>query len=436
MGRWTPRVDGAHAAQTLALALAQRTEAKQEPDSQALTPFLQLHEVFRQAYPVFFEEADVQVVAGGSLLMLLPGAQKARPLLFVGHLDIMPVEPGTEELWDFPPFAGAAADGYVWGRGALDMKGHLVALLEAAESLLKAGWRPSTDVWFAFSQDAQIHGPSARQMCRILQAQGVEPSFILDGGGWVEEDFALVGVAEKGYADISLSITSEGGDASLAKQPASLEKLALAAAHAVRHPMPCHLCEPVEWMLRAMSPRFPFWKRVVTSYPKLFWPVINTMVHMGKIPQALFRTTVTLTKAQGSGFSGLISRHNSFTYHCRLLPGDSVEDVIAHLRCAAGPGDIRIAVHSGEKASSVSPAKGAAWDALATAIHILFSESKAVPCLIAKTTEARCYEELSSQIYRFSPFIVQGEGFHKNNEKLSLSNLELGIQFFQQMLQA
>ena len=309
MGRWTPRVDGAHAAQTLALALAQRTEAKQEPDSQALTPFLQLHEVFRQAYPVFFEEADVQVVAGGSLLMLLPGAQKARPLLFVGHLDIMPVEPGTEELWDFPPFAGAAADGYVWGRGALDMKGHLVALLEAAESLLKAGWRPSTDVWFAFSQDAQIHGPSARQMCRILQAQGVEPSFILDGGGWVEEDFALVGVAEKGYADISLSITSEGGDASLAKQPASLEKLALAAAQAVRHPMPCHLCEPVEWMLRAMAPRFPFWKRVVTAYPRLFWPVINAMVHMGKIPQTLFRTTVTFTKAQGSGFSGTIRSH-------------------------------------------------------------------------------------------------------------------------------
>ena len=86
---------------------------------------------------------------------------------------------------------------------------------------------------------------------------------------------------------------------------------------------------------------------------------------------------------------------------------------------------------------TVDPAQGAAWEALGTAIQILFPDVIAVPCLVEHTTDARCYEELGGNIYRFSPFrTAEGEGLITINERISLENLELGIQFYQQMLQA
>ena len=369
--------------------------------------------------------------------MLLPGAQKARPLLFLNHLDVTPVEEDTLPLWAEPPFAGTVTQGYVWGRGAWEGKGRLIALLEAAESLLHNGWRPSTDVWFAFSQDAQVFGPSAKQMCRILQAQGVEPAFILDGGGLVNGRFAKVGVAEKGYADITLSITGEGGYAAQPDSPTDLEKLVLAASRAAQSPMKPRLSPPVVWMLKAMAPHLPFFKRMVYSQPDLFFFFLRMAMRKKRIPEAELRSTAVITKAKASKIAHLLSRNSSLTYHCRILPGDTVENVIAHLREAAGPGDIRLLVESAERPSGLSPASGPAWEALVTAIQILFPDAVTVPCLNYHTTDARCYEELGGNIYRFTPFRMgEGEGLCPVNERISIENLELGIQFYQQMLQA
>ena len=435
MGRWTPRVDGNHAAQVLRMAIEQKTIPVKDPQEAALAPFLALQERLRAAYPILFSAAHDQVVAGGSLLILLPGAQKARPLLFLGHFDVPAVEEEELSLWTYPPFEGADGQGFVWGRGALEGKGRLIALLEAAESLLKNGWRPSADIWFAFSQDAGICGSSAKQMCRILQAQGVEPAFILDGGGAVEGQFAYVGVAEKGYADITLSIAGEGGCAYDAKQPTGFERLILAAAEVAHHPMKARLCQPVEWMLKAMAGHLPPLARIMAAYPRLFWPILRAG-HI--VNSAQTRSTAVPVQFKGSTVQAMLARQTSITYHCRILPGDTVEDMIAHLRDAAGfLGDIRLTVLGAERPSDLSPATGPAWEALATAIQILYPQAAPVPCLYPGTTDARCYEELGGNIYRFSPFrMEEGEGTQSINERISLENLELGIQFYQQMLQA
>jgi carboxypeptidase PM20D1 len=435
MGRWTPRVDGAHAAQVLRMAIEHRTIPVKDPEEEAVTPFLALQEGLSKAYPALFSAAHTQVVAGGSLLMLLPGAQKARPLLFLGHLDVHSVEEEELSQWTYPPFEGAEGQGFVWGRGAWEGKGRLIALCEAAESLLKNGWRPSADIWFAFSQDAGVCGSSAKQMCRILQAQGVEPAFILDGGGAVEDEFAYVGVAEKGYADITLSIAGEGGCAHDAKQPTGFEKLIFAAADVARHPMKPKLCQPVEWMLKSMANHLPPVARLMAAYPRLFWPILRAG-HI--VSSAQIRSTAVPVQFKGSTVKAMIARQTSVTYHCRILPGDTVEDVIAHLRDTAGFfGDIRLTVLGAERPSGLSPATGPAWEALATAIQILWPQAAPVPCLYPGTTDARCYEELGGNIYRFSPFRTgEEEGPRSINERISLENLELGIQFYQQMLQA
>ncbi len=437
MGRWKPRVDGAHAAHALSALVRQRTIASRDQQELDDAPFTAAHELLKQAYPALFAAAHAQAVAGGSLLILLPGAQKKRPLLFLGHLDVRPVEEEDLSLWAEPPFSGAVSKGYVYGRGVWEGKGRIIALCEAAESLLVNGFRPSTDIWFAFSHDAQVYGPGAKQMCRILQAQGVEPAFILDGGGAVEGRFAKIGVAEKGYADIALSVTGNGGYAARPEPHADLEKLFTAGARIARSRLMPKLSPPVEWMLKAVAPHVPFIRRFLFSHPQVFLPVLSRMRGDPDIHSTAFFSTAAPTQVKASPAPDMIARHHSLTYHCRLLPGDTVEKMVAHLRSAIGPGEIRLAVQGAERPSGLSPAQGAAWEALGTAIQILFPDVIAVPCLVEHTTDARCYEELGGNIYRFSPFRTgEGEGLLSINERISLENLELGIQFYQQMLQA
>lgn len=437
MGRWKPRVDGAHAAHALSALVKQKTIASRDQQELDYVPFTAAHELLKQAYPTLFAAAHVQAVAGGSLLILLPGAQKKRPLLFLGHLDVRPVEEDNLALWAEPPFSGAVSKGYVYGRGVWEGKGRIIALCEAAESLLVNGFRPSADIWFAFSHDAQVYGPGAKQMCRILQAQGVEPAFILDGGGAVEGRFAKIGVAEKGYADIALSMTGNGGYAACPEFPADLPKLFAAGARIAKSRIKPKLSPPVEWMLKAAAPHMPFVRRFLFSHPQVFLPVLSRMRNDPDIRSTAFFSTAAPTQVKAGPAPDMIARHHSLIYHCRLLPGDTVEKMTAHLRSAIGPGEIRLAVQGAERPSGLSPAQGAAWEALGTAIQILFPDAVAVPCLVDHTTDARCYEELGGNIYRFSPFRTgEGEGLLPINERISLENLELGIQFYQQMLQA
>ncbi len=436
MGRWKPRVDGDHAAQILSRAVACHTISYKDRESD-LAPFLALHQLLKEAYPTLFSTAHAQAVAGGSLLLLLPGAQKTRPLLFLSHMDVRPVDDANLTLWEYPPFSGTISKGVVHGRGAFEGKGRIIALCEAAESLLVNGWRPSADIWFAFSQDSQVYGPSAKQLCRILQAQSVEPAFILDGGGAVEGRFAKIGVAEKGYADIALTILGEGGFASQPLLNTDFQDLIKVAARISKTTMKPRLCQPVSWMLQAMAPHMPFFRRLAFGHPDWFWQLLCRLKRDPDIHPSSFFSTIVPTQMAASSAPDIMARRHTLTYHCRLMPGDTVEKVIAHLRSAIMPGDIRLAVLGAEHPSGVAPASGGAWDALATAIQILFPEAVTVPCLIEGTTDARCYEELGGTIYRFSPFRTgKDEGHRLVNECISQENLELGIQFYQQMLQA
>ena len=437
VGRWKPKVDGAHAVHTLSAIVAQKTIAAREQQDMDYAPFAAVHELLKQAYPALFSAAHAQAVADGSLLILLPGAQKKRPLLFLGHLDVRPVEEDNLSLWEVPPYSGNASKGYVYGCGAWEGKGRIIALCEAAESLLVNGWQPSADIWFAFSNDAQVYGTSAKQMCRILQSQGVEPAFILDGGGAVEGRFAKIGVAEKGYADITLTTTGNGGYAAKPEYPIDLEKLFAAGAYISKSKMKPKLSPPVEWMLKALAPHMPFFKRFIFSRPQLFLPILARMRRDKDIHPTSFFSTIVPTQVKAGPAPDMMARHHTLTYHCRLLPGDTVEKVIAQIRNAIGALEIRIAVQGAERPSGLSPAQGATWEAMATAIQILFPDAVTIPCLVEHTTDARCYEELGGNIYRFSPFRMgQGDGPLPVNERISLENLELGIQFYQQMLQA
>ena len=415
------------ALRALALAVMQPTVS-----GASAQRFLCLHTLLRQLFPQLFSLSETETVDGGALLIHLPGQMHGRPRVFLSHLDV--VSAGDESRWTYPPFGGEVHDGYLYGRGAADMKGHLIALLSAAESLLQEGWRPAGDVWFAFSCDEETRGGSMQAMARILRSRGVAPSFILDEGGSVsrplalmEEDAACVGVCEKGRLLFSLSC--EG--------PAAMETLARAAVRISRiHPR-ARLCAPLtQRMLPALRPLMQRSDRLLLRNPRLTKRAL--LYRLGRTPtgRAITHTQLSLWKMNGDA---LMREVPSLSYSASVLPEDSTEDLLARVRSVLAGTPIQLTVSCLEEPGAVSPCEGPSWEALATAIQVHFPGRAIVPSLLAGGTDARHMEALCPCVYRFSPFILPPEELartHNYDERLSIENLHRGVSFFRQMLEA
>jgi len=144
-------------------------------------------------------------------------------LLLMAHMDVVPVEAATESSWHQPPFSGRVAEGFIWGRGAMDDKASVMGLLEAVEHLLESGFEPQRTVYLAFGHDEEIGGNSgAAKIAGLLQSRGLELEYVLDEGlnifngivPGISAPVALIGVAEKGYLTLQLTAESPGGHSS------------------------------------------------------------------------------------------------------------------------------------------------------------------------------------------------------------------------------
>ena len=196
----------------LAAALAIPTTSA-TAESPSLDRFLELHTLLQTQFPRVHAQLEREVVADASLLYRWKGREACPGVLLAAHQDVVPVEAGSETRWIKPPFSGAVADGFIWGRGALDDKGSVVAILEGVERLVRAGFVPQRTVYLAFGHDEELSGVyGARAIAALLRERGVHLDFVLDEGMIIADGMmpgarqpvALVGLAEKGYLSLEL----------------------------------------------------------------------------------------------------------------------------------------------------------------------------------------------------------------------------------------
>jgi carboxypeptidase PM20D1 len=225
-------VDNDQAAGRLALALRFRTVSQEDPDQFAGDVFQAFQAWLAETFPRVHASLQKGTVGGFGLLFTWPGSETAlRPVLLMAHQDVVPVNPETEPDWTHPPFAGEIAEGHVWGRGALDDKSSLMGILEAVEALLAAGFQPRRTLYLAFGQDEEIGGTQgAARIAGLLRSRQVRLEYILDEGGFVAKGLipgvaapvALVGIAEKGYLTLELSVAGEGGHSSMPERQTTI----------------------------------------------------------------------------------------------------------------------------------------------------------------------------------------------------------------------
>jgi carboxypeptidase PM20D1 len=255
------------AAGRLAGSLRIQTISSEDPAAFDPRTFSALHRYLQTAFPRVHARLARETVGTHSLLYTWPGSDASlNPILLIGHLDVVPVEPGTQKQWQHDPFGGRIADGFIWGRGAIDNKSAVVGTLEAVEMLLAEDFRPVRTVYLAYGHDEEVGGAAgARQIAALLKARGVELETVLDEGGvigdgilpGIAEPVALVGIAEKGFVTIELSTRMAGGHSSLPPRQSAVGILSAAVARLEANPMAARLEGPDTPTIRADRPKFP-----------------------------------------------------------------------------------------------------------------------------------------------------------------------------------
>ena len=398
----------------------------------------------RRAFPWVHRQLRLEKFNGYGLLYTWPGRNAAlKPVLLMGHYDVVPVLPGTEGKWTRPPFLSAQADGYLYGRGTLDDKASVMAQLEAVEYLLSTGFQPTRTVLLAFGQDEETLGRrGAGAISAALKQRGTQLEYVLDEGGIVKTDgvpnlqkpVALVGISEKGYLSLELTATGKGGHSSMPPAQTSIGAVAAAVVRLEEHPFPARLEGGDDHLLDYLASEVPLAQRLVFSNRWLFAPIIKKIMAGTPASNATLRTTTAPTIFRAGAKDNVLPIDATATVNFRLLPGDSVVGVINEVRRIIDSDKISIKVLGTPSAPSpVSDPEAPAFQTLHRTIRSVFPEAIVAPYVVTGATDARQYAALSPNVYRFSPTQINQEGIesiHGSNERLALKNYPLMVQFY------
>ncbi|WP_228850443.1 M20 family peptidase [Aegicerativicinus sediminis] len=401
------------------------------PDSTAFNGF---HDFLTETYPLIHEKLTLEKINVYSLLYTWKGSDDSKkPLIFMSHQDVVPVDAPTLDKWEAGPFDGKVTDEYILGRGTMDDKGSLIAVMEAIELLLEQNYTPERTIYLAFGHDEEVGGSNgAAKIAEHLKQKGVHAAMTLDEGGFIAEgmipgldrEAAMVNLSEKGFASFRLIVETLGGHSSQPPKENTIGILAKAIVDLENNQLPYRLVEPVTYQFDYLGPEFPFWKRMAFANPWLFKKPILEGLNS--------HTTTAPTIINGGLKNNIIPTVAEATINFRILPGESIESVKEHIENTVSDKVKVEEVGFLTNPSPVSTIDSDMYRGLEKTIRSMFPTSIVVPGLIGGGTDARYFYDISDEVYRFYPMRINNENmsrFHGIDEKISKENFKEMIEF-------
>lgn len=439
-----PGLDKFAIARRLAETIQCRTISNEDAAGKDYSAWLDLHNVLKKNYPLLHSRLDKQEINHYSLLYKWAGRDGSlKPLLFAAHQDVVPVDLVSEKQWTHPPFAGEIDKEFVWGRGALDMKNHLVTLMEAVEFLLQSGYSPKRTIYLAFGHDEEIYGrDGALKIAQHLEKQGVQLGAMLDEGGSINagilkesvSPLAVVCTGEKGFLTLDLKASGKSGHSSAPPPQTAIAIIARAVALLADHPMSANLA-PLLPPLEKLAVQLPLTWQVMIANPWLFKPVLIRQLEKDCLLNAQIRTTSATTIINGGVKDNILPTESQARVNFRIHPGDSVETVVSHVKKVIA--DPRVEVDYGSEngwnPTDYSPIDHPAYFTLELAIRQVFDKIPVAPSVFRGATDARHYGRICQHIYRFTPILLTAEDakrVHGINERVRIDDLERMAAFF------
>ena len=427
----------------LAALVRCRTVSREDRALEDDAEFEKLIGLLPALYPRVTETCSLKRFPDRGLLFRWRGRSEGPAAVLMAHYDVVPVE---EENWSRPAFDALIEEGVMWGRGTLDTKSTFNGILTGAENLLRQGFQPRHDVYFAFSGGEEVNGPGAKHIVEYFRDQGIELSMVLDEGGAVVEDVfpgltgrcALIGIAEKGLLNLEYTVSGAGGHASAPTPHTPVGKLAAACARVEAHPFKMHLTKPVLELFDILGRRSTFLYRMIFANLWAFGWVLDLLTRKtGGELNALLRTTVAFTQMQGSPAPNVIPPTASMVSNLRLNPADSIASVTERIRKVIGDGDVKITALTGTEPSPISRTDCEGWRIVADACEETWKGCIVSPYLMVACSDSRHYGPISDKVYRFSAQHMTNEErktIHGSDERIRLESVCLAVEFFIRVL--
>lgn len=443
-------VSDTDAASRLAKAITFKTISHQIPWEFRGEVFEEFHKWLAEDYPRVHQALTRDVVSRYSLLYTWQGSDPTlAPIVLLAHMDVVPVDAASEQQWTHPPFEGVIADGYIWGRGAIDDKSSVIALLEAAETLLIQGFAPKRSIYFAFGHDEELGGPEgAGKIAALLKEHGVKAWFTLDEGSGITkgilpgiaEPIALISIGEKGYVTLELTVEGKGGHSSNPPSNTSIGILAQAVTKLEANPFEARLEGPMLQMLEYAGPHMDFGYRIVMANLWLFQPILKRVLAADPVTNAALRTTTAVTMMNAGTKENVLPIQARAVVNFRILPGDSVDKVMAHAQQVVDDDRVSVKILADHEAINPSPVSDVDSDSyalLASAVRSIMPETPVAPGMTLGGTDSKHFYDVADNLYRLQPMVFTKEDMatiHGIDERIEISNFIRGIQIHAEIM--
>ena len=426
------------------LARMVRVETVSVPGENQREKFLAFHRELESLFPLVHQKLEKTEI-DGNLLFFWKGKSAAKPLVLMSHQDVVP----AEGEWTHAPFSGDIEGGKVWGRGSSDTKCSVMAFFQAVEELLAAGYVPENDVYLSSSCTEEWAGDGCPKLVAELKRRGVRPWLVCDeGGGIISEpmggihgNFAMIGVFEKGKADVRFTARSNGGHASTPKPHSPIANLAAFVNDVeTRRVFRRRIPKEVAAMFRTLAPYASFPMKWIFGNLWLFRPVLLQVLPMISAQAgAMIRTTIAFTMQSGSDACNVMPQEATVSANMRFIPHQGMKESLEIIEKRAKKHHLSMEVLQATDYTVPADLSGEAFRTVCRTVEETFPGCPYSPYVMTGATDARFYEEICDNVFRFAPVIYgpeQMKGMHGLNENIETACLPGAVDFYKNLIKA
>ena len=436
------KINGDRAQQNLSALIKFETVSNADYDKTDKAVFAAYRAKLKELYPNVTAASEYKELGNTAMLFKIKGRSSENPSVLMSHYDVVPVE---EERWQHPPFCGEIIDGVLWGRGTIDTKITMVGIMEALEDLLADGFMPENDLYLSFGGDEEVGGISAPAVVDYMEANGIKPALVLDEGGavvdgvfpGVNKPIAVIGIGEKGIAQVEFTATSSGGHSSTPPVHTAVGKLAKTIVNLENKPFKAQVTEPVAGLFRKVGPHSPFALRMVFGNMWLFKGLLGRLASvLGGEINAMMRTTVAATMAQGSKQHNVLPNVATANVNVRLLNNVNQQQAQAHFNSVCEK-DVTCRFISYQDASPYASTESEAWHKVEKAVGDTWRDAIVSPYLMLAGSDSRRFSRICRDVYKFSAMALSKEErglIHNENERIAVEKIDQCVEFFHRLI--
>lgn len=414
------------------------------PNTYDAEKFAGFHAVLEELFPLVHQKLEKTDI-DGNLLFYWKGKSSRHPIVLMSHQDVVPAE-GT---WTHGPFSGDIAEGKVWGRGASDTKCSVMGFFEAVEELLAQGYVPAEDVYLSSSCTEEWAGDGCGKLVAELKRRNVHPYLVCDEGGGIITDpmggvpgsFSMVGLFEKGKADVKFTAASNGGHASTPVKNSPLARIAAFINDVETHPVfKAKMSKEVETMFNTLAPyASSFGLRLIFGNTWLFKPLlVKLLPSISAQAGAMLKTTIAFTMASGSDAYNVMPQEAVLGANMRFIPHQGMAESLKIIKDLAAKHGLSTEVMYATDASNSVDINSEAFLFFKAMIEKTFPGTAVSPYVMTGATDARNYQDICDTVVRFAPVIYgpeQMKGMHGLNENIETDCLPGCVDFYKNLIQ-